>query len=272
MTDQKPKPPIIRRVLTVSRKEQISKNLLRVVLCGDAVADFDMVTVGINNKIFIPPPGVGKVIFPEFVDGVWHSPDPEMTPSVRTYTLRALDLERNEMSIDFALHGDGVASNWAVNASPGDELGLAMKGIRKALFPVVDRYILVADLSALPVTSVILEHLHPEAVADAIIEVPDKADIQQISTRARTNIRWIVNPEPGIGGELVNAVEKLNITDISGSRFAHVAAEFSTVRRLREYFRSEHGWTREEFHGFGYWQHGVAEERSAEVRHDESHS
>lgn len=272
MAEARTPTPIVRRVLEVARKERVTPHLLRVVLTGDAVADFRMVSVGVNNKLFIPPARVSDVHFPEFVDGAWVSPDASLTPHVRTYTLRALDLAKREMSVDFALHGDGVASVWAENAAAGDKLGVAMKAITKQLYPRADHYLIAADLSAVPVTSVILETLPPESRADVVIEVPDEADIHEIETRAEVNIKWIVNPEPGTGTALTDAVKAISLPGPDAKKFAHIAAEFSVVREMRNYFREEKGWSREEFHGFGYWKHGVAEDHSAVERHDESHS
>lgn len=266
------KTPIIRRVLEVAGKDLVTPDLLRVTLAGDAVKDFHMVTVGINNKIFIPPPGVEDVHFPDFVNGEWRLAEEHLRPSVRTYTLRALDLDSGTMSIDFALHGEGVASEWALNAKAGDKIGVAMKGVAKRLFPEAEWFMLVADLSAVSVTSVILETLPAGVSGEAIIEVPDERNIHTIKTAADVNVTWLVNPTPGKGGSLIEAVKAVRLPEAGISRFIHAAAEFAVVRELRRYFRQEIGLGRDEFHGFGYWSYGVSEDVSAVERHDESHS
>ena len=47
----------------------------------------------------------------------------EQRPVMRTYTLRALRREQNQMDVEFVLHGvNGPASAWATHAEPGDAL------------------------------------------------------------------------------------------------------------------------------------------------------
>src|SRR5262245_50830996 len=44
----------------------------------------------------------------------------EHRPTIRTYTVRHVDSDRREVSIDFVVHGDhGVAGPWAAAATPG---------------------------------------------------------------------------------------------------------------------------------------------------------
>jgi NADPH-dependent ferric siderophore reductase len=269
MAEEKRKPPIIREVLRVVRKEQITPNYLRIILGGEEIQKFNMVTVGINNKIFIPPKGVDEIYFPTETAEI---PD-ELRPIMRTYTCRNLDFEKNEMTIDFALHGDeGIASAWAKNCKIGDKIGVAMKGFAKQLYPEADWYLLAGDMTALPVLSLILETLPGSAKGTAIIEVQNIDDEQIIETKSQVEIKWIHNPTPGKTAQLQDAVRSVKLP--SGEeikKFAYVAAEFAAVRTIRQFLRQEKNWKANELHGFGYWQMGTPEENSAHERHEESH-
>ena len=273
MSEEKKGPPVIREVLRVVRKERITPNYLRIVLGGDEVAKFGMVTVGINNKIFIPPKGIDEIHFPEFKPTEFAGAAEAVRPTIRTYTCRALDLERNEMTIDFALHGEeGIASAWALNCRPGDRLGVAMKGLPLELYPAADWYLLAGDATALPVLSVILETLPETARGVAFIEVPTEADEQLIETGAGIEILWIHNPAPGKTTGLQEAVRAADLpTDDSVKKFAYVAAESSVVRDIRRFLREENGWQAKELNAYGYWKLGTTEEKSAHERRDESH-
>ncbi len=272
MTEEKKSPPIIREVLRVIRKEQITPNYLRIVVGGENVQKFEIVTVGVNNKILIPPEGVKEVYLPKLNEGILIQPPKDVRPVMRTYTCRALDLEKNEMSIDFALHGDeGIAANWAKNCKIGDKLGVAMKGYSKQLYPEADWYLLAGDMTALPVLSVILETLPSEATGTAIIEIQTEEDKQIIQTNSKVEIKWIVNPKPGKTTQLQNAIRAVKLPNIDTRKFAYVAAEFAIVKDARQFLRQENGWTTKEMHGFGYWQLGAAEDASAHERHEESH-
>lgn len=273
MTEERKSLPIIREVLQVVRKEQVTPNYLRIIVGGENVQKFNMVTVGVNNKIFIPPKGVEEIYFPEFKPTEFVQAPEDVRPTIRTYTCRALDLEKNEMTIDFALHGDeGIASSWAINCQIGDKLGVAMKGFAKQLYPVADWYLLVGDMTAIPVLSVILETLPSSAKGVAFIEVQTKEDEQVIKTNSQVEIKWIHNPMPGKTTQLQDAVRSVKLpANDEITKFAYVAAEFAVVRNIRQFFRQENGWNAKEMHGFGYWQLGVAEDVSTHERHEESH-
>jgi len=120
----------IQVALTVKRKEYLTPHYIRVFLEGKGVQKLADRTVGINNKILIPPPGLKTVHFPQRDSRTkrWKPLPPEVSPIIRTYTHRGIDLKKNEIWFDFVAHGDeGPASAWAMNAQQGDPLGVMMK-------------------------------------------------------------------------------------------------------------------------------------------------
>lgn len=263
------KTKIIKNVLRLKRKEYVTPHLIRVTLEGDAVREYKDCTLGNNNKIFIPPAGVREVHFPEFNEelDIWLHPEPHLVPAVRTYTHRAIHLEKKEMVIDFVHHGEnGPASRWAIHAQPGDELGVAMKAVTKELYPRVGRYLLAGDATALPVLSCILESLPGRAGGVCVIEVHGPEDELPITTRADIRFIWLHNPHPEAGSELAATVKRLELP--AEDRFAYIAAEYRTVKELREHLR-QNSWAKEEFYAFSYWKAGVAEDQSAQERRAE---
>ena len=51
---------------------------------------------------------------------------PDQQPVTRTYTLRRADVQRQQLAIDFVVHGEeGIAAPWAAHAEPGDILTLS---------------------------------------------------------------------------------------------------------------------------------------------------
>ncbi|MBA6153128.1 siderophore-interacting protein [Gelidibacter maritimus] len=264
-------PQAIRSVFTVTRKTYITPTYIRVFLTGENVHLIAKTTVGANNKILIPPPGIEEIHFPKWdaYSEAWIAPSESLRPIVRTYTHRGIDLASNEIWIDFIAHGDeGPASAWAISAKKGDSLGIMMKREKKELFPQVDSYFLVGDATALPVLSVILEQLPANAEGVAIIEVNSKADEQVLSTKADIQTIWVHNKEPQNGSQLAQSAKMLELP--TTSRFAYIAAEFATVKELRNYFRKEKHWSTEELYAYSYWKAGVSEDRSVTDRRKES--
>jgi len=262
---------IIQAELRVSRKEYLTPHYIRIYLTGDGVLEIADTTIGVNNKIMIPPPGLNKVYFPEFdfEKGQWKPMDDDVRPTVRTYTHRGIDLRRNEIWIDFVAHGDeGPASAWAIGAKIGDVLGVLMKAGKTELFPQADNYLLVGDATALPVFGAILENLPASARGTCIVEVHGREDVQKLYTKAAIDFLWLHNEVPQEGSLLADLVKMKSLPQTA--RFAYVAAEFSTVREIRNYLRKDLGWKREELYAYSYWKIGVAEDKSANERRKES--
>src|SRR5471032_2126017 len=122
---------IKRRDLQVARVEELSPNFRRVTFTGDSLADFVSASFDDHVKVFFEPA-------------------PGAEPARRDYTPRRYDNAAHELAIEFALHGEGAASDWAAQAAPGQRLTIAgPKG--SLIIPVdYDWHLLVGDKTALP--------------------------------------------------------------------------------------------------------------------------
>jgi len=256
------------------KREYLSPHLIRLTLKGEEVYKFADTTIGTNNKIFIPPAGIDVIHFPQYdvSQQQWIYPEARVAPAVRTYTHRGIDLEQQLLLIDFVAHGDeGPASAWAIHAPIGAILGIAMRTHKTELYPVAERYILVGDATAIPVISAILEDLPGAARAQVFLEVQSAADRIKIRTAAQVDYHWILNPKPEKASGLADhVIEELSNESGSFSQFAYVAAEYQTVQVLRKFFRKDLAWTKEELYAYSYWRRGMAEDRSAKERQQES--
>lgn len=264
------KNPFIRAVFTVVRKTYITPHYLRIFLIGDSVSEIADTTVGINNKIIIPPAGTKHFTMPVMnpETKTLEYTDSNAIPVIRTYTHRGIDLDKNEIWIDFVIHGEeGPASAWAMHSKPGDSLGVMMKRGKRELYAPAENYMLAGDATAIPVIGVILEDLPATAKGTAILEVYDENEIMEIPTKADIRIIWTYNSNPQKGSEIATVLKAQPLP--ATARFAYIAAEFSTVKEIRNYLRKEQGWSREELYAYSYWKSGVAEDRSAGDRRAE---
>jgi len=260
-------------VATVVRKEYITPHYIRIYLTGQDIHLLANTTVGINNKLLIPPKGLNKVHFPEFDEDKkqWKPLSDDIRPKIRTYTHRGMDVEKNEIWIDFVAHGDeGPASAWAIQAKAGDVLGVMMKDGKRELYTKADNYLLVGDATAIPVLGAILEDLPASARGTCIIEVHGKADEQHLQTKAAIRFIWLHNEHPQQGSQLASVVKRQNLSQ--ASRSGYVAAEYATVKEIRRYLREEKQWRQDELYAFSYWKAGVAEDQSATDRRKEKES
>lgn len=256
-------------VAEVTRKEYITEHYVRVYLYSPDVHLFKDTTIGDNNKIAVPPKGLNEIHFPTLDENhQWIHPSKELAPSVRTYTHRGIDLEKNEIFIDFVDHGDGgPASRWVREAEVDSKLGVMMRAEGKELYPNVDWYFLIGDGTAIPVLSAILETLPATAKGVCIIEVHGKEDQQILETKADIEFKWVYNTEPLISSDLTKVVKTIDIPETS--KFGYVATEFSSVKEIRTYLRKEKGWSQQELYAYSYWKSGVAENESQADRQKE---
>jgi len=104
----------MRAILTVKQKTFLTPHYIRVILEGAALETFAAARVGDNNKIIVPQQGVPLMLPDDFRS---LAQEQAQRPIIRTYTMRNLDLEKGEMTIDFVAHGEeGPASRWALHA------------------------------------------------------------------------------------------------------------------------------------------------------------
>lgn len=270
------KPVVLRSILSVKRTEYLTPHYIRITLIGDDVALFKETTIGVNNKIFLPPTGVNEIHFPVFNENTekWDDPSEELKPIVRTYTHRGIDLDKKEMIIDFVAHGDsGPASAWAIQAKPGDLLGVAMKAKTSVLYPQADWYLLAGDATGIPVLASILESLPANAKGVAYIEVLNKEEELPLTTAADIQINWVHNPTPGENTLLSDAIRGITLPDHTNiTVFGYVAAEFSNVKNIRSFLRKEKDWPQEALYAYSYWRYGKSEDGSVKERQEEKRS
>ena len=130
-------------ILFVKKAWHLTPHMIRVTLTGPAILDKNPDCHGANCKIMLPD---STQSHDAFVAQLRDGP----RPIVRTYTVRQMRQEDQEIDIDFVDHGDtGPASAWARQAKPGEFCGFAGPGPVKVKSYYADRYLVVADMSAL---------------------------------------------------------------------------------------------------------------------------
>jgi NADPH-dependent ferric siderophore reductase len=233
------------RTFTVLDKTEITPNMLRLILGGEAMRDF--------------PPDQGSA----YVKLCFDQPHSER-PLLRTYTIRSQ--RADSVAIDFVRHGDGgPALRWAEAAAPGETIDIGGPGPKKLVDPAADWFLLIGDMAALPAIAANMEILPRDARGYAVIEVIEPGDIQDLPVPAGLDIRWVVNPHPGQScGALYNAVRDL--TWLPGEPSVWCACEFNSMRALREHLRNERGVSRQQLYISSYWQHGSNEEAHKETK------
>jgi NADPH-dependent ferric siderophore reductase len=239
-------------VVSVSR---LTPRLVSVRVGGDALEGFRIEAPTSHIKVFLPVPGQVAPSVPEpGLDGpVW--PDDAPRPVVRTYTPRRFDEASRTLEVQFILHGEGPASEWAERAAPGDQLAIGGPGGRFSLDPAAERWWIAGDESAIPAVGTLLEALPATASAEVHLEVAGRQDEIELPGPARTAVTWHHRRVPDAWGtELYEAARGASLGD--GIRI-WVACEAAAMRQIRRHFTRDRGLPPVSLVTRGYWRLGA---------------
>jgi len=235
--------------------------MIRVVLGGAGLADFEVGEFTDHYvKLLFPAPGADYT-HPFDVESIQAERPREEWPVTRTYTVRAWDRERGELTLDFVYHGDeGIAGPWAAAAKPGDTISFFGPGGGYAPNLDADWHLLVGDESALPAISTALERLPAGAVALAFVEVADESEEQTFVCAGDLKLRWVhrAGDRRPPGDALREAIENADFPTGQPHAFVHGDAE--VIREIRRWLRRELALPREAMSISGYWRRGRTDE------------
>jgi NADPH-dependent ferric siderophore reductase len=245
------------RRLAVHAVQRLTPHMIRITLAGDELAGFTSPGFDDHAKLFFPDPATGQLTLPTAgPDGpVW----PEgQRPAMRDYTPRRHDAAAGTLEIDFALHDAGPATQWALQARPGDVLGV---GGPRGSFIVptgFDWHLLIGDDTALPAIGRRLAELPAGARAVVLAEVDGEADRIAFDTRAELTLQWVYRQgtAPGVGTGLLDALKAMALP--AGDFHAWVACESAIAKALRAHLVGERGANPKWIRASGYWRRGAA--------------
>jgi NADPH-dependent ferric siderophore reductase len=237
------------RVAHVVSTERLTPHMIRIVLGGEGLAGFGAGAFTDHYvKLQVPPPGAGYAA-PFDVEDLKARLPQEQWPRTRTYTVRAWDAERLELTLDFVVHGDeGVAGPWAAAARPGDTVQLNGPGGGYAPDPDAAWHLMVGDPSVVPAISASLARIPPGVPVHVLIEVDGPDDEQPLESPGDLHVRWV----HGGPGAVVGVLEAYDFPD--GPVCAFVHGEASTVRAVRRHLLADRGVPREALSVSGYWK------------------
>jgi NADPH-dependent ferric siderophore reductase len=224
-----------------------------VTFGGEELTGYEMRGPAAHIKVLFGREGEDRPLLPEWgPEGPLLTEGQSMPPS-RTYTPRRWDAAAQELTVDFMLHGEGLASTWANAANPGDVLAVTLPGGPYAIDPTADWYLLAGDESALPAMETILEELPAGKQVSVLIE----ADAGEERPLPATDTTWL-RPEPGAesGAALERAIRAFQLP--AGSGRVWVGCEADVMRSIRKHLLFERGMDRGAIHTHGYWKRGAA--------------
>lgn len=220
-----------RRTLTVLRSTAVSPHVRSVTFSGDELSDFVSLSFDDHVKLFLPS-------------------DEGAAPLMRDYTPRHFNVAARELSIEFALHGEGPAARWAEQAQPGQTLQIGGPRGSFILPADLDWHLLVGDESALPAIARRLEELPAGAPVTAIVQVADVADRRALTTAAQLHLHWVASAAEGLA-----VLRALQLP--AGEGYAWCAGEAAAMAAARQVLVDELGVARHAVRAAAYWKRGA---------------
>lgn len=259
------------RLTTVSSVESITPTYVRITVAGDDLAGFQSLDPEDHIKLAFPEPGADAPVLPVVGEKGIEYPEGAKRPTLRDYTPRRFNADTNELVIDFVLHGEGPASNWASQAVPGHKLGILGPRGSHVVEDVFDWYLLVGDDTVVPSIARRLEEAKPGTKVIAFVEVDSATDEQQIETAADVELTWVHRSGAPAGTTTVleDAIRARFAEGIpAGEVFAWAGGEALSLRGIRRFLLNEAGLNREWTSFSGHWKRGVADHDHHEAIED----
>ncbi|RJG09393.1 siderophore-interacting protein [Massilia cavernae] len=217
-----------KRDVAVRRVEPLGAHFVSITFGGSSLAGFESRGFDDHVKFMFVDAG-GEV--------VW-----------RDYTPRRFDADACELTIEFALHGEGKASAWARQAVPGQSATIG--GPRGSMIVPADFdwHLLAGDATALPAIRRRLAEL-PIRVKVIVVAAAAVDDRIVPATDAELDVRWV-----GSDDELVTAIQDMELPE--GEGFAWCAGEAWAMKEIRKHL-AEKNLPKGAMRVSAYWKKGV---------------
>lgn len=250
-----PQPSVIPnfREISVVDAYDVTPHMRRVVVATDDAKHF--VEGGLHVRLLIPPKGREPVWPHTEPDGRIHWPKGDDALTLRAYTIRSIDLERGEMTIDFVVHeGDSVpGATWAMTARPGDRAGLIGPG--GGGVPAARKFILAGDETALPAIARIAASVPADAELRIFLEVADRREEQVLTSSASLDITWLHrNGAPAGTTDTLERILRDVVPAADAETYIWAACEQKQARSIRSFVKSELARDPGTFSIAAYWQ------------------
>lgn len=230
------------RTVTLTAREQLAPNYVRVRLEGADLSGFTSLGSDDHMRLFFP----GEM--PETVEELRSAPSREYTP---------LAWGVNWLDVEFAIHGDeGIAARWAATAPLGAQIGVGGPRGSAVITGTPGSWFLAGDETALPAIRRFAS-LIGDQPARVAVEVRGQED--EVDVSAPVAVEWLHRGDAPAGSALAGFLDGLDESDAVGpDPFVFIAAEQSIVKPGRALLKR---WSVESGSAIvkGYWKRGESE-------------
>lgn len=248
--------------LQVTAVHQLTPHVRRIRFTGEDLDRYGS-PANLHVKLLIPPRGA-EMSWPLIGSNgqlIW--PEGPSRPTLRKYTVRAIDPAAGHLDIDFVIHEEpGPGADFAMRAQPGDMIGMVGPGglgYREA-----DWYLLIGDETAVPAIARLLAAMPDTAKGTVLIELADVADCQELGEPAGVEVKWLQRRSEDAEDEMPALAREAMAISLPGGdsrRFVWAGVEFDVLKAIRPHFQRTIGLSKREMLLVAYWRKGQSEEQ-----------
>lgn len=245
--------------------KDITSGIRRITFTGDKLHLYPKNCEAQHLKLFLAQSHQIKPVLPTFsANGpVW--PADNERPIVRTYTVRSIRPEQQEIDIEFALHDHSApAIDFAKAAKPGIWLGISGPSEIKIQVLSAQHIFMAGDQTSLPAIAALVEKMHADTQGKIIVRIDKSEHKQCISLPKNIEIIWVV-------GDIIKTNELIETFKLWSLPVNNVAfwlgGEEQIVKVLRHYLRQEKNYSSAQIYAIPYWRYGYNEESYHNLRH-----
>lgn len=220
------------REVRVERVERIGASFVRIRFGGEALRDFTSLSFDDHVKFI-------------FDDAQGRQQRRDYTPLAYNNAACTLDLE-------FALHVEGPASDWARDAHPGQHACIGGPKGSMIIPTGYDWHLLIGDASALPAITRRLAELPAGARTVALVQVDQAEDRRTFDTRADLTLHWLADTPA-----LLQTLATLPRPE--GEGFAWACGESSAMAQVRDQLWNDWQMPRDLTKVAAYWKQGATD-------------
>ena len=183
----------------------------------------------------------------------WSEQGDDRGAAKRTYTPRYLRPECDSMTIDFVLHGEGRATEWACTARAGDVIWAGSVTGGYDVPPDLDHLVLIGDDTAIPAIGTVVEAIPRDTRTTVIIEIIDEDDERDPSDLVPCDPIWLHRGTDvtDVGDQMLNLARSITVP-----RSAHwwLAGEREAIRSVRDLLVNTRSVPRDRISVAAYWR------------------
>ena len=170
----------------------------------------------------------------------------------RDYTPRHYNAQAQELTIEFAVHDGGFASDWAKNAKAGDEVVIGGPRGSMVIPTEYDWHMLIGDETALPAISRRIEELATDAQIMVIAKINSQEDIRLFDGKTNLSVLWVYDYP-----SLINEVKEMILPE--GEGYIWSAGEAATMATIKRYLVGEKDVDPKKLSVASYWKQGESD-------------